>query len=106
MEIQLFLIITCCLCISSILSAEKIDSATFLKEVEALDENIEARNVKNNSGINAVFITPWEKAGMEAAKKYAKKIDIIIPTWFELKPEVLHGSYNTQVSVYLLYIID
>ncbi len=52
---------------------------------------------KNNKKINLVYFTPWNKKGGEYVVKYAKKIDIVSPVWFDLKPEVVQGKYNTNV---------
>lgn len=65
------------------------------KEISSKGVN---ENTKNNKkGINLVYFSPWNKEGEAYVTKYAGKLDIISPVWFDLKPENLQGKYNTNV---------
>lgn len=68
------------------------------------------KETKHNSKISLVYFTPWNKKGSELVVKYAKKIDIVSPVWFDLKPEVVQGKYNTNVRKLFLikniYLLD
>jgi len=53
---------------------------------------------KKNNKINLVYFTPWNNQGEEMIVKYAKKLDIFSPVWFDLKPELLDKKYNTNID--------
>ncbi len=75
-------------------SSVKMKFKEYYSEISKIGSNL---STKNNSKINLVYFTPWNKKGSELVLKYAKKIDIVSPVWFDLKPEVLQGKYNTNV---------
>lgn len=61
------------------------------------------KETKHNLKISLVYFTPWNKKGSEMVIKYAKKVDIASPVWFDLKPEIVQGKYNTNVSSCTIY---
>lgn len=75
-------------------SIDEIDITDLRKETESLSKNTE---IKNNQRLNVIYVTPWTDS-KEIVVKYANKIDILIPCWFELKPERLNSKYHTQVT--------
>ena len=38
------------------------------------------------------------QGGTDLALKYINKLDIIVPCWFEIKPEILHGKFNSMID--------
>jgi chitinase domain-containing protein 1 len=43
------------------------------------------KSLKNFQGSVIAFVTPWNPAGMEIARKFRTKFNIIVPTWYDLK---------------------
>ena len=54
-------------------------------------------DVKNFPLITIGWVTPTSIDGFEVALKYASKFDIVSPTYFEIKPEILNEEFNVIV---------
>ena len=54
-------------------------------------------DVKKFPLITIGYIKPTSIDGFEVALKYANKFDIVSPTYFEIKPEVLNNELNVIV---------
>ena len=67
----------------------------FLASTSAKCENTDKKEFKN---INLAYITPWNKNGIDLVLSNAKKIDLLSPCWFDLKPETLNGQFNIKVK--------
>lgn len=85
---------------STATSQDQYTSLDFKKEIESQPKNTET---KNNKKLNVIFFTPWTES-KEMVINYAKKIDIFIPCWFDLKPEKFNDKYHTQVSLLIIII--
>ncbi len=72
-----------------------ITNKAYHDDISSLGKN---KTNKKNKGLNLFFTTPWNDDGKVFAKEYAKKIDILSPSWFELKPELIQGKYNTLID--------
>lgn len=79
---------------------ENMSFGDYLRELEKSDFSNESRTERNNKSLNLGFITPW--ANKERGNKFILsnpfKFDIISPTWFDLKPELMNGKYNTKLD--------
>lgn len=99
------------ICTSSSNSSTKIKekisdlALSFVKYDMEIGRDAGSYELKNNNKINLAYFTPWNKEGEFFVKKFAKKLDIISPVWFDLKPEILQGEYNTNVSQYTLTLL-
>ena len=70
-----------------------------LKEfIDGTSTKCETSDKKEFKNINLAYITPWNKNGQDLVLTNAKKIDLLAPCWFELKPETLNGKFNIKVT--------
>jgi len=46
---------------------------------------VSSPTIKNFKGATFAFVTPWNKGGYDAAKKFAAKFDYISPVWYQFK---------------------
>lgn len=78
-------------------SKDLYESSDFKKEIESGPKNTQS---KNNNKLNVIFLTPWTES-KKLVLDYIKKIDILIPCWFDLKPEKFNDKYHTQVNKFI-----
>ena len=82
----------------SILSYLCICQKNIQEFIEESTTKCDKNEEKQFDKLTLAYITPWNKGGADYALKNAKKIDIISPCWFDLKPETLHGKFNVKVQ--------
>lgn len=79
-----------------------IIALTFCKEIDdvKLEHTLTCQDPshKHYPLINLGYITPWNRKGYDIVKKYAKKFDIISPTWFELESEKFRDEFNVLID--------
>lgn len=79
---------------------ENLSFGDYLRELEKSDFSNESRTERNSKSLNLGFITPWSNKdkGNKFILSNPFKFDIISPTWFDLKPELMNGKYNTKLD--------
>jgi len=90
----IFISLFCLLLFSASINSQ--ESLADLKEqVESVCQEPE---VKNFSKTTLAYITPWNSNGIDLVLKYLPKFDIISPCWFEIKPEILQGKFQSKIE--------
>lgn len=71
-----------------------IDMTEFLE----IFNKIPTETDKCSSKISLAYITPWNKRANQLIAKYINKFDLVVPVWFDLKPEEIKSKYNTNID--------
>lgn len=96
---KIYLLFIISLMLGKLNSQENIEK--FKEQVDAVCEEPEKKNYPRTT---LAYITPWNFNGMELALKYSEKFELVSPCWFDIKPETLHGQFNSKVN--FTFILD
>jgi len=75
---------------SNLLSSERITSRHVLQQHNKYHENLS----RHYSGEIAAYVTPWNKKGYSFAKIFSKKLNWLIPVWFQIRYRIRDTYFN------------